>query len=98
MIELIRRLDRSRFDVHVACFHRRGPLASLVAEEVTSIEVFPLDGFARPGTARSALAFASWCRRIGARVVHTCELYANIFGLPAAALAGIPGRTRLACG
>jgi len=92
MVELIRRLDRSRFDVHVACFHLRGPLASLVAEEVTSIEVFPLAGFARPGTARSALAFASWCRRIGARVVHTCELYANIFGLPAAALAGVDVR------
>ena len=92
MVELIRRLDRSRFDVHVACFHRRGPLASLVTDEVASVETFPLDGFARPGTARSALAFALWCRRIGARIVHTCELYANIFGLPAAALAGVDVR------
>jgi glycosyltransferase involved in cell wall biosynthesis len=92
MVELIRRLDRSRFDVHVACFHLRGPLASLVTDEVASVETFPLTGFARPGTARSAVAFAAWCRRIGARIVHTCELYANIFGLPAAMLAGVDVR------
>jgi glycosyltransferase involved in cell wall biosynthesis len=38
------------------------------------------------------VAFARWCRRIGARIVHTCELYSNLFGLPAAALAGVDVR------
>ena len=92
MVELIRRLDRSEFDVHVACFHRRGALESLVAGHVASIATFPIHGFGRPATVRQWLAFARWCRHINARVVHTCELYANIFGLPAAALAGVDVR------
>ncbi len=48
MVELIRRLDRSRFDVHVACFHRRGPLASLVAEEVDIDRGIPAGRFRPP--------------------------------------------------
>ena len=37
-------------------------------------------------------AFARWCRRERIAVVQTCDLYANIFGLPGAALAGVPVR------
>jgi glycosyltransferase involved in cell wall biosynthesis len=89
MAELIRRLDRTEFEVHVACFHRRGALEALVVDNVASIATFPIHGFRRAATARQWLAFARWCRRINVRIVHTCELYANIFGLPAAALAGV---------
>ena len=46
---------------------------------------------ARRRSARS-LDFASWCRRERIAVVQTCDLYANIFGLPGAALAGVPVR------
>ena len=48
MVELIRRLDRSRFDVHVACFHRRGPLASLVTDEVDIGRDIPAGRFRPP--------------------------------------------------
>lgn len=92
MVELIRRLDRTEFEIHVACFHRRGALQSLVSDNVASIATFPIDGFGRLATVREWLAFARWCRRIEARIVHTCELYANIFGLPGAALAGVDVR------
>jgi L-malate glycosyltransferase len=89
MVELIRRLDRTEFEVHVACFHRGGALEALIADNVASIATFPIRGFKRAATARQWWAFSRWCRRINARIVHTCELYANIFGLPAAALAGV---------
>jgi len=92
MVELVRRLDRREFEVHVACFHRRGLLESLAVEHSASVATFPLDGFARPSALRQLLAFARWCQRIDARIVHTCELYANIFGLPGAALAGVEVR------
>jgi len=92
MVELMRRLDRDQFEVHVACFHRRGGLQDAVSGAVASVAHFPIHGFSRPATWRQALAFARWCQRIGARVVHTCELYSNIFGLPAAALAGVDVR------
>ena len=58
MVELMRRLDRGRFDVHVACFHRRGPLESLVAG-TRDVDRDVSDWRLRPGpTARQALAFA----------------------------------------
>jgi glycosyltransferase involved in cell wall biosynthesis len=92
MIELIRRLDPGRFRVHVACFHREGAWLPRVVERAASVVEFPIHGFARPSTVWQLLSFARWCRRERMAVVQTCDLYANIFGLPGAALAGVPVR------
>ncbi len=92
MIELIRRLDPARFTVHVACFHKEGGWLERVTSRAASVAEFPIDGFARPAAARQLLAFARWCRRERIAVVQTCDLYANTFGLPGAALAGVPVR------
>jgi glycosyltransferase involved in cell wall biosynthesis len=89
MVELMRRLDRHDFEVHVACVHRGGPLEARAIEGAASIACFPIAGFARPSAVQQMLSFARWCRRIDAQIVHTCELYANILGLPGAALAGV---------
>jgi glycosyltransferase involved in cell wall biosynthesis len=91
MVDLVRRLDTARFRPHVACFHQRGRLLADVPDWIP-IREFPIHGFARPSAARQFMAFAAWCRAIGARLVHTCDLYANIFGLPAAAAGGVPVR------
>lgn len=92
MIELIRRLDPARFAVHVACFRREGAWLPRAAERAASIVEFPIRGFARPATARQLVAFARWCRHEQIAVVQTCDLYANILGLPGAALARVPVR------
>jgi glycosyltransferase involved in cell wall biosynthesis len=92
MTELIRRLNPSRFRVHVACFDKRGAWLPRVVERAASVVEFPIRGFARPGTIGAFLAFARWCRRERIAVIQTCDLYANIFGLPGAALAGVPVR------
>jgi glycosyltransferase involved in cell wall biosynthesis len=92
MTELIRRLDPSRFTVHVACFEKRGAWLPRVAERAASIVEFPIRGFARPATIAALLEFSKWCRRERIDVVQTCDLYANVFGLPGAALAGVPVR------
>ena len=91
MTELVRRLDRARFDVKVACFHPEGAWLRRV-EEVASVTAFPIHGFARPATVTQAAAFARWCRRHRIAVVQSCDLYANVFALPAAAVAGVPVR------
>jgi glycosyltransferase involved in cell wall biosynthesis len=92
MIELVRRLDRARFRVHVACFHRDGAWLPRVTECAATLVEFPIRGFARPGTLAQLSAFARWCRREQIQVVQTCDLYANTFGLPGAAMAGVPVR------
>jgi glycosyltransferase involved in cell wall biosynthesis len=91
MVELARRLDPALFRVHLACFHRRGPLLARVPASIP-IETFPIRGFGRPGFVRESWRFGRWCRSIRARLVHACDLYANVFALPAAALARVEAR------
>jgi L-malate glycosyltransferase len=92
MIELVRRLDRERWTVHVACFHARGGWFNRVAEVAASVAEFPVTTFRSPNAARHMWTFAKWCRTHRIAVVHTAELYSNIFGLPGAALANVPVR------
>jgi glycosyltransferase involved in cell wall biosynthesis/peptidoglycan/xylan/chitin deacetylase (PgdA/CDA1 family) len=92
MIELLARLDRRRFVVYPVCFHREGAWFRRVAELDQPVTLFPIHGFRRPDTTRQLLAFARWCREREIQVLHTCELYSNIFGLPGAALAAVPVR------
>jgi L-malate glycosyltransferase len=91
MTELVQRLDRSQFDVHVACFHREGSWLPRV-DGCAPVTEFPIHGFARPQTLAQAVAFARWCRARRIAVLQTCDLYANTFALPAAALASVPVR------
>jgi glycosyltransferase involved in cell wall biosynthesis len=92
MIELVRRLDPDRWAVHIACFQARGSWFHRVAEVAASVAAFPVTSFKSIDAARHAWAFARWCRANHIAVVHTTELYSNIFGLPGAALAGVPVR------
>jgi glycosyltransferase involved in cell wall biosynthesis len=91
MVELVRRLDVTRFRAHLACFHKRGRLLADVPDTIP-IREFPVRGFANPAAMGQLIAFARWCRRIRASVVHTCDLYGNIFGLPGAVLGSVPVR------
>ena len=91
MIELIRRLDRRRWDVHVACLRNEGAWferASTAAPAVT----FPIGSFKRPRVLYSLRSFVRWCRANRFAIVHAVDTTANIFGLPGAALAGVPVR------
>ena len=91
MSELIRRLDRTRFDVHVACFQKEGAWLADV-EACAPVTAFPIRGFAHAATLARAAAFARWCRARRIAVLQTCDLYANTFALPAAMVAGVPVR------
>ena len=92
MTELIRRLDRDRFRVHVACFRRAGEWLKRAGEQASSVVEFPLRGFARAGTVRQLTRFADWCRRERIALVQTSDFYSNVFGLPGALLGGVKVR------
>jgi glycosyltransferase involved in cell wall biosynthesis len=92
MTELVRRLDRRRWAVHVACFRAEGAWRDRVLTHVSSVAEFPITRFADHRTAAQMRAFARWCRHMRVRLVHTSELYTNIFFLPAAAMAAVPVR------
>jgi glycosyltransferase involved in cell wall biosynthesis len=92
MTELIRRLDPARWTVHVATFRPEGAWFGRVAEAAASVATFPVTTFKSPAGLAQLWRFAQWCRERGIVVVHTAELYSNIFGLPGAALARVPVR------
>ncbi len=92
MIELLARLDRRRFRVHPVCFHTAGVWFDRVTRLGEPVALFPIHGFRRPATLRELGAFARWCREKQIAVLHTCELYSNIFGLPGGAIASVPAR------
>lgn len=92
MTELMSRLDPSRFALHVACFRREGLWLPRVEQAAIDVAQFPLRSFHSPSTMREVVRFAGWCRRHRLSVVHTCDFYANVFGLAGAALARVPLR------
>src|ERR1700740_2579546 len=61
MIELVRRLDRTRWDLHVACLRRAGAWLARVAD-AAHIAQFPVRSFYNPHTLAQMRAFARWCR------------------------------------
>ena len=89
MIELVRRLDPGRWSVHLACFRARGSWFHRMAGSVDSVAEFPVESFKRFDALKHLWAFSRWCRERRVALVHTTELYSNIFGLPGAALAGV---------
>jgi len=92
MIELVRRLNPSRWQVHVACLDASGEWLSRVSEAAASVKEFPFRGFRHPQILAQTREFVRWCRTHGIAVVHTADLGANIFALPAAAAAGVAVR------
>jgi glycosyltransferase involved in cell wall biosynthesis len=92
MIELVRRLDRDRWNIHLACFRAEGAWFHRAADVATSVAEFPVNSFKSIEFVRQVAAFAQWCLRAGIAVVHTTAMPSNIFGLTGAALARVPVR------
>src|SRR5581483_11945055 len=89
MIELARRLDPTRWTIHIACFRARGGWFDRAAAVARSVAEFPVRSFKSRDVARHMHAFACWARAQQIAVVHTTDLPANLFGLPAAAFARV---------
>ena len=92
MIELLRRLQPARWEVHVAVTHAQGEWFGRMSEAAASVTEFPFPSFRHADAMRQALAFSRWCRAYGIAVVHTADLYTNIFALAPAAAAGVAVR------
>jgi len=89
-LQLIKHLDRSRFELHVACFDREGPLLDQLPSDIGEVVEFSLAGFARLSTVRQAARFITFLRNARIQIVQTFDYYTNVFGIPLARLAGVP--------
>lgn len=63
-----------------------------VGERLGEPQRYPLVRFAHPRTVRQGWRLARWLRQHRVDVLHTHGFYANVFGLPVGALAGVPIR------
>ena len=88
LLNLVRGLDRRRFDISVVCLAERGALSEAMRATGVPIESLEMD---RPLWHPAGLrAIASLSNRIRGRfdIVHTLLGHANVVGLAAATLAG----------
>jgi glycosyltransferase involved in cell wall biosynthesis len=92
MIELLRRLDQRRWNIHLVCFRPKGAWFERAAAAAASVTSFPVTSFRAVNALHHLAQFRLWCRKRSIAVVHTGQLYSNIFGLTGAALAGVPVR------
>jgi glycosyltransferase involved in cell wall biosynthesis len=90
MIELMRRLDQSQWEIHVVSL-RGGPWRHRVAD-VAPIVTWPVHSLRSPRMFQHMWAFVKWCHAHRIALVHTLDQPANLFGLAGAALAGVPVR------
>ena len=51
---------------------------------------YPINSLYKWGTFRQQVKLARYLRRNGIGIVHTYNFYPNVFGIPAARLAGVP--------
>lgn len=89
-VELVKRLDRSRFDARIVCFQKDGWLLDELPGPPTEVEEFRLTGFFNLTAFRQARAFLNLLRRRRVHVVQSFSFYSNLFAIPIARLAGVP--------
>jgi L-malate glycosyltransferase len=87
---VVRLIDRSQFEVHLACLGKYGEFLARVERDCASIDEYRIRRLHGPSTWWRQLQLARDLRRKRIEVVHTYGFYANIFALPAARLAGVP--------
>lgn len=85
--------NEGSFDVYAATLNNQGVLRSeLAGIGLTEIPEFPLTSFYNANFVKQVRRCANYLRRNEIDIVHTHDFYTNIFGMAAAALAGIDGR------
>jgi glycosyltransferase involved in cell wall biosynthesis len=87
-IRTLEALDRQRFAVTVFHFHATGPLRARYEALGVRLVRLPIGPLYSPRTAVQGVRFLRLLRREGIEVVHTHDLYTNIFAAPWARLAG----------
>jgi glycosyltransferase involved in cell wall biosynthesis len=86
LVEFARHADRRRFELHFISLSTRGVLASELEECGWLVTVLEAPGGLRPGI---IWQLARLFRRLRIDVVHTHDDRPNIYGVPAAKLAGV---------
>src|SRR5262245_1885772 len=88
-IELLKRIDRRRFDVRLAAVRLEGPLYREVATLFPRVPLFPLTSFYNANAARQLMRLRDWMISERANILHAHDFYTGLLGAAAGRLAGI---------
>jgi len=90
-VEVACQLAREGYSVTVGCLWTGGPLEKKLADAGVTCVVFPVPGtLLRPNAILQMLKLMAFIRKERFSVVHTNDLYSNLFAIPAAWLARVP--------
>jgi glycosyltransferase involved in cell wall biosynthesis len=89
LTELARALDRSRFEVHAACFQPEGMRIAELESAGVPVHRIPLDSFANGSVLRGAAAFRRVVRANRIRLVHPFDYPTVCFSIPLARWMGL---------
>lgn len=105
LLEILRRLDRKRFEPRVLCFRKEGRLLKEVLDLDVEVRETGFDRLVSVGAWRAMRRHGEWCRRRGVRIVQAFHFHASLYsailkrGCPEAKLIvceqGFSGQSRL---
>lgn len=90
VVNLVERLDPARFDVRFACFERAGQLLPSLERRRVPVTEYRIARLYGARTLRTQWRLAGEIRRHEVQIVHSYNLYGNVFTIPAARLARAP--------
>ena len=88
-VELLKRLDSSRYDVRLAALRNEGPLYSEIATRFPLIPEFTFTSFYNATAVRQLARLRSFLLRERIDILHAHDFYAGMLGVMAARLAGV---------
>src|SRR6478672_4420565 len=89
-LEVLKRLNRTRFEPIVACFQREGPLLSELPSDIGDIHTFPLQSFFTWPAFSQGRKFSKLIRQAGIQIIHCFDFYSNLFAIPWGRISGVP--------
>ena len=90
LVETLRLLDRSKYDLQVGCLKRRGPFLADVQALGIPVTEFPITSLANRSTFTWMRKLVHFLREEKIDLVHSFDYYTNLFAIPAARWAGVP--------
>jgi L-malate glycosyltransferase len=88
-VELLKRIDRRRFDVSLAALRLEGPLYQEVAAIFPCAPQFPLTSFYNANAAKQLMRLRDWMVWKQVEILHAHDFYAGLLGAAAARLARV---------
>ena len=88
-VELLKRLDRDRFDLRLAALRVEGPFYQEIADAFPAVPEFRLTSFYNRNALRQLTRLRALIRRERIDIIHTHGFYDSLFGAVAGRLSGI---------